>query len=75
MAEHLNVLASCVADALLVDPSAVDTGQSFIAHGGDSLSALYVTEELAERQLDLKMADLLEDEPLARIALGITRVG
>ena len=71
MARHLEKLVLCVSKTLQVAPDAIDAEISFVRHGGDSLGAAYVTEELADHGLELDMVDLLDDEPLQRVALGI----
>lgn len=66
-----NALIGAVAKVLSLESSEIDAAESFFSIGGDSLAALMVTEELADIGFQLKLADLLNDDSLARVSLGM----
>lgn len=68
---QVGTLKLAVAKALNLNISEVSDADTFYELGGDSLAALYVIEDLVEKNLELDPIDLSDDLPLSRVALGI----
>jgi hypothetical protein len=66
-------LLNAVARALALDPAAVSVQDSFLDLGGDSLAALYISEELALSGYQIDPISLFENESLHHVALGMRR--
>ena len=71
LVQKTNALIGAVAKVLSLGSSEIDPADSFFSIGGDSLAALMVTEELADIGFQLKLADLLNNDSLSRVALGM----
>jgi hypothetical protein len=72
--DNSELLVTAVSGALNLEAGTVKESDTFLELGGDSLAALYVSEELASRGYELDPMILFEDGSLRQAALSMRRV-